>query len=152
MRRRARFLSVIAAAALAASAALAQPRPRHEAAPAPHTAAPPHAFLFGTWTGGLFPVLDTMLEQDCRTQPTVVFSQDVVGHATLTGAALVRREVETVRTTPAGAEFRFTPSDDDPAGFGCENPNVLHVERNKDGSVSFPNCSAFPYPLQRCPR
>ena len=155
-RRAACFLTLIAMPALAASPVSAQPRPRREAAPVAQTtvqsAAPPHAFLFGTWTGGLFPVLDSMLEQDCRTQPTVGFSKDVVGHASLTASSLVPREVETVRTTPAGAEFRFTPSDADPVGFGCENPNVLHVERNKDGSISFPHCAAFPYPLQRCPR
>ena len=121
-----------------------------QAAPA-RQSGPPHAWLFGTWTGGLFPVLDGMVEQDCRTQPTVAFSQDVVGHASLTGATLTRRVIETVRTSPAGAEFRFAPLAEDTGSFGCEDPNVLHVARENDTTISFPHCAAFPYPLQRCP-
>ncbi len=141
-------------AAVPETSALAQSRtsraPHQSSAPA-RTAGPPHAWLFGTWTGGLFPVLDGMLEQDCRTQATVGFSQDVVGHTSLTGAAMTRRVIETVRTSPAGAEFRFTPGTEDTAGFGCEDPNVLHVARENDSTISFPHCAAFPYPLQRCP-
>ncbi len=112
---------------------------------------PPHAWLFGTWTGGLFPVLEGMAPQDCRTQPTVVFAQDVVGHTSLTGAAMTRRVIETVRTSPTGAEFRFTPDVTDTGAFGCDDSNTLHVVRESNDSVSFPRCAAFPYPLQRCP-
>ena len=64
---------------------------------------------------------------------------------------LAQRVIETVRTSPAGAEFRFTPDPADPAAFGCEDANVLHVERETDGTVMFPRCAAFPYTLQRCP-
>ena len=124
---------------------------RERAGPRPPAGGPPHAWLFGTWTGGLFPVLDGMLEQDCRTQATVVFTQDVVGHTSLTGPGMTRRVIETVRTTPAGAEFRFTPEDADTSAFGCEDPNVLHVARENGQTISFPHCAAFPYPLQRCP-
>ncbi len=112
---------------------------------------PPHAWLFGTWTGGLFPVLDGMAAQDCRTQPTVAFAQDVVGHTSLTGAGMSKRVIETVRTSAAGAEFRFTPDGNDTSSFGCEDPNVLHVARETGEMITFPHCAAFPYPLQRCP-
>ena len=114
--------------------------------------APPHAWLFGTWTGGLFPVLDGMTAQDCRTEPTVVFGQDEVDHAALTAAGMTQRVIESVRVSPRGAEFRLSPSDTDPAGFGCDGPDALHVAREGENSVSFPGCAAFPYPLQRCPR
>ncbi len=112
--------------------------------------APPHAWLFGVWTGGLFPVLDGMTTQDCKSQPTVVFGHDAVGHSTLLGNALVQQVIETVRATPAGAEFKFTPSPDAGGGFGCEDPNTLHVARESGNVVTFPHCTAFPYPLHRC--
>ena len=130
----------------------AQSRRRTPASPAAVTsAAPPHAWLFGVWTGGLFPVLDGMAAQDCRTQPTVVFSRDTVGHASLLASGAIQRVIETVRTTPTGAEFRFAPDAEDQSGFGCEDPNVLHVSRGSGTIISFPNCAAFPYPLERCP-
>ncbi len=154
-RRAAVFLLPIAlctaTAALAPAAGHAQTRPSRTVAREAHPSGPPHAWLFGTWTGGLFPVLDGMVEQDCRTQASVVFSQDVVGHTSLTGTGLARRVIETVRTTPQGAEFRFTPEETDTSAFGCEDPNVLHVARESNDAISFPHCAAFPYPLQRCP-
>jgi hypothetical protein len=125
------------------------PEPRHAAPSRP--SGPPHAFLFGTWTGGLFPVLDGMLEQDCRMEPSVVFGQDVVAHSSLTSTVMTRRVIETVRTSPAGAEFRLTPDPSDPTGFGCEDANVLHVAREEGGAITFPHCAAFPYPLRKCP-
>ena len=97
-------------------------------------------------------MLDGMVAQDCRTQPTVVFAQDAVAHAALTTAGMTQRVIETVRATPTGAEFRFSPSDSDPAGFGCDNPNDLHIARQSENTVTFPNCAGFPYPLERCPR
>jgi hypothetical protein len=105
--------------------------------------------LFGSWTGGLFPVLDGMIAQDCRTQPTVIFSKDVVGHASLLGAGLTQRGIITVRATPKGAEFTFAPTAAGPR-FGCPNEDELHVLRNNTNEISFPNCTAFPYPLERC--
>ena len=112
---------------------------------------PPHAWLFGTWTGGLFPVLDGMAAQDCRTQPTVAFAQDIVGHASLLTSGISRRVIETVRTSPNGAEFRFAPEPADAGAFGCDDANTLHVVRASNDRITFPNCAAFPYPLQRCP-
>ncbi len=155
-----RAIICLSAISMLASAA-AQTRPHgHAATPARSTAqpargasrpaGPPHAWLFGTWTGGLFPVLDGMTEQDCRTQPTVAFAQDEVIHASLTSTAMAQRVIETVRTTPEGAEFRFTPSADDMGGFGCDAANVLYVARQGENAISFPRCAAFPYPLQRC--
>ena len=139
------------AALLALAAVLPASAARKPTQPPSQVSGPPHAWLFGTWTGGLFPVLDGMTAQDCSTQPTVVFSKDDVSHATLLGTTMARRAVETVRTTPAGAEFRFTPVPDPAAGFGCENPDELHVARTSANVISFPRCSAFPYPLERCP-
>ena len=129
----------------------AAPKPAANHAETPPSE-PPHAWLFGVWTGGLFPVLDGMTAQDCRSQPTVVFAQDEVDHAGLIATGMTQRIIETVRASPTGAEFRLTPSDADPAGFGCDNPDDLHVARDNDNMVRFPNCAAFPYPLERCPR
>jgi hypothetical protein len=125
---------------------IAKPRAPLQAAAANQ---PPHAWLFGSWTGGLFPVLDGMVAQDCRTQPTVVFSKDVVGHASLLGTGLTQRTIATVRATPRGAEFTFAPASAGPR-FGCPNEDQLFVERSNPNEISFPSCTAFPYPLERC--
>ncbi len=129
---------------------LAQSRAQRPPATASQSG-PPHAWLFGVWTGGLFPVLDGMLAQDCKTQTTVFFTRDVVGHTSLIGASMSQRVIETVRTAPAGAEFRFSPNAADADSFGCADPDTLHVLRTSQMQISFPGCSTFPYPLQRCP-
>ena len=151
MLRRAVPLLLALAVGLPAAVSLPQPSQAQRREPLVRPSGPPHAWLFGSWTGGLFPVLDGMEEQDCRTQATVVFSQDVVAHAGLTSTGLTRRVIETVRTTAAGAEFRFSPNPADTDTFGCEDPNELHVARENDTTISFPRCAAFPYPLRRCP-
>jgi hypothetical protein len=151
MRRLAAILLLSALSALTPATGNAQSRSRRAPEAVSRPSGPPHAWLFGAWTGGLFPVLDGMVEQDCRTQPTVVFAQDVVAHASLTGTGLFRRVIETVRTTPEGAEFRFTPDAEDAGAFGCEDSNVLHVARGSNSTIAFPHCAGFPYPLQRCP-
>ncbi len=142
---------LIALAGLTTTVTAKPHAPSHAAAPkAPSTAnQPPHAWLFGSWTGGLFPVLDGMVAQDCRTQPTVVFSKDVVGHASLLSTGLTQRNIVTVRATPKGAEFTFAPTAAGPR-FGCANEDELHVLRENRNEISFPNCTAFPYPLERC--
>lgn len=151
-----RRVAVLLALLLLTSTAFAQSQRRSQAAPhaqpgAATPNAPPHAWLFGVWTGGLFPVLDGMAAQDCKTQPTVQFGRDSVGHASLVGSEVIQRVIETVRATPMGAEFRFSPvSGGAAAGFGCEDPNILHVAREA-GTIAFPHCAAFPYPLHRCP-
>ena len=121
---------------------------------------PPHAWLFGTWTGGLFPAPTGMSNQACLSQPVVIFTRDLVLRATITDQMLTQREIETARTSPQGAEFRFTASGGGsgllgmgagPAiGFGCESPDALHVLRRGDNEITFPGCADFPNPLVRC--
>ncbi len=124
---------------------------------------PPHAWLFGSWTGGLFPVPSGLTLQACMAQPVVIFTRDVVLRASLTDPAYAQRVIETARTGPGRTDFQFTPPVDATAGgllegsapkpspgFGCENPNVLHVVRQGDNQISFPGCADFPEPLVRC--
>jgi len=122
---------------------------------------PPHASLFGTWTGGMFPPITGLSPQACFSQPVVIFTRDLVLRATVTEQTLGQREVETVRASPQGFEFRFavTGAAAEPqdigggaqrVGFGCESPDVLHVQRRGENEISFPGCADFPYPLVRC--
>ena len=120
---------------------------------------PPHAWLFGTWTGGLFPPPERMTTQACFSQPVVIFTRDLVMRATLTQQDLVQRVVETARAVQGGMEFRFanmssvptmfggSPA---PVGFGCASPNELNVQRLGENEISFPGCAEFSYPLVRC--
>ncbi len=136
MRRAAFCLALLAMLGHAA----AKPHPASTPSPAPQIPkGPPHAWLFGTWTGGLFPVLDGKLAEDCHTQPTVGFGKDLVTHASLLGGAMSEQTIETVRTTPTGAEFRFAPGGDASSSFGCESPNVLHVARENSNKINFPH-------------
>ncbi len=126
---------------------------------------PPHAWLFGAWTGGLFPPPSTVSAQECMAMPVVIFTRDIVMHAVITDELYSQRLVETARATAAGVEFRFARAETPPAGpfnlssgggptnagFGCENPDVLHVKRLGEHEISFPGCKDFPYPLERCP-
>ena len=67
--------------------ALVPPRARRRplaAPPASPQALPPHALLFGTWTGGIFPVPPGMSQEACLSQPVVIFTRDLVMRATLT--------------------------------------------------------------------
>src|SRR6516162_1176743 len=97
---------------------------------------PPHAWLFGAWTGGLFPPPSTLSAQECLAMPVVIFTRDVVMRAVITDQLYAQRLIETARITPEGAEFRFSPGP--PAapsgpfslstgatnspGFGCVSP------------------------------
>jgi hypothetical protein len=121
---------------------------------------PPHAFLFGTWTGGIFPATDRE-GSACRAQPTVIFTADVVMRASLMDVAYRQRLVETVSVSGDRYEFRLVqavpvigplgarvPPD---VGFGCTGgANVLRVERRGDNEIVFPDCAEFPSPLLRC--
>lgn len=127
--------------------------------PARAQAEPPHAWLFGTWTGGIFPVPSRMTAQACFSQPIVIFTRDLVLRATITAPTLSQREIETARATPNGAEFRFALTDSVPrmfgggsprVGFGCDTPDTLTVMRRGDNEIGFPGCAEFPYPLVRC--
>jgi hypothetical protein len=124
---------------------------------------PPHAWLFGTWTGGIFPPPSQVTAEACMSQPVVIFTRDVVLRATLTDQFYIQRLVATALTTAHGTQFQFAGAAPSmsllgPAaatapgmGFGCESPDVLDVERRTDNQITFPGCSDFPYPLIRCP-
>ncbi len=128
-------------------------------------AEPPHAWLFGEWTGGLFPAPPHPTAEECRAQPTVVFMRDVVLRATLTDVTFVQRVVATARTYGEHTDFTFAPvpsasAATDPltgqpvarsSGFGCAGPDELHVVRRGANEIAFPGCADFPNPLVRCP-
>ena len=153
--------TLAAAAAFLAVAALSPDLRAAEPAAPPQ---PPHAWLFGTWTGGIFPTPSGVTAQACLSQPVVIFTRDVVLRATLTSELYIQRVIESARTGPNGAEFRFAqamPPATGPlgladeatvTGFGCaDGPDVLNVERKTDNEIAFPHCADFPYPLIRCP-
>ncbi len=127
---------------------------------------PPHSWLFGAWIGGLYPPPATVGAEECLSQPSVIFTRDVVMRATFTDLTYTQREIDTVRATATGAEFRFLapvqpaagsgplfgqPGAAPVLGFGCETTDVLHVVRHGENEISFPRCRDFPYPLVRCP-
>ena len=150
MRILAAFAMLLLAAALPAGPARAQGQGQ-----------PPHAFLFGTWTGGFFAVPPGLSREACFSQPVVIFTRDLAMRATLAQQTLTQREIETARVVPGGFEFRFlaSPAADSSllglgggrlVGFGCENADVLHVQRRGENEISFPGCPEFPNPLVRC--
>lgn len=136
-------------------------------AAAQQPSAPPHAWLFGAWTGGLFPPPVTLSAQECLAQPTVIFTRDVVMRATVMEPTYLQRLVETVRATNTGFEFRLVRAPSVAAasgpfgigsaggpnepGFGCADPDGLTVVRRSANEITFPNCPELPYPLIRCP-
>jgi hypothetical protein len=127
----------------------------------------PHAWLFGSWVGGLFPPPVSLSGQECLASPTVIFTRDAVLRASPTDVTYNQSLVETVRAVSGGFEFRLAqPAQSaastgafgmapDPAGtnagFGCTDPSLLRVQRRGEDMISFPNCPEFPYPLVRCP-
>lgn len=118
---------------------------------------PPHAWLFGTWIGGLFPPIAGVSPQSCFAQPVVIFTHDLVMRATLTEQTLTQRVIESARAAPDGLELRFAATGAGPLlggtdapGFGCESADVLHVQRRAENQIVFPGCAEFPYPLVRC--
>jgi hypothetical protein len=135
--------------------------------PRPHAQTaqvPPHAWLYGSWTGGMFPAPSGLTAQQCLQQPTVIFTRDIVLRATLTEAVYVQRLVESARLTTTGTEFRFATSPvptsgssmmglqtPELPGFGCSSPDELHIVRRGENEITFPECADFPYPLVRCP-
>jgi hypothetical protein len=145
---------------LAAACLLAALSPPVAAQP---RAAPPHAWLFGTWTGGIFPASANLPAALCLAQPTVIFTQDLVLHARLTELTLAQLLIETVHAVPGGTEFRFigatppasagplgTPAAPSRSGFGCADPDRLLVIKRGENEIAFPNCANFQYPLHRC--
>ena len=106
----------------------------------------------------------TLSQQECLSAPTVIFTRDVVMHATMTSAAYIQRLVQTVRATSNGFVFQFSgqppvasqtgdlvqPPTPPALGFGCANADTLTVQRRGENQITFPGCSAYPYPLVRC--
>ena len=135
------------------------------AAPLRAAEPPPHAWLFGEWTGGLFPAPPHPTAEMCRAQPTLVFMRDVVLRATLTDVTYLQRVVATARTYGDHTDFTFAPEPPaagatDPltgaqvassGGFGCASPDELHVVRKSANEIVLPDCADFPNPLVRCP-
>jgi hypothetical protein len=156
MHRIARLTAPIAAAMLFALAGMPTA--------AAQSSLPPHSGLFGAWTGGLFPPPSMIGAQECLAQPVVIFTRDIVMRVTIVEQLYTQRLVETARTTGTGVEFRFarslqtaqsgpfglTQGGVGETGFGCEDPDVLHVQRRGENEISFPGCPEFPYPLVRC--
>lgn len=143
------IMGLVLALALSGSGAAQQPR-----------AEPPHAWVFGSWTGGLFPAGETSGAR-CTGQPSVIFTRDVVLRASVFDVPYRQRLIETVSGNPQVLEFRFvpTPAQSGPlgrgaaadVGFGCAaGPNALRVERRDDDEIVFPDCADFPSPLKRC--
>ncbi len=126
---------------------------------------PPHAWLFGAWTGGLFPPPSAVSAQECLAMPVVIFTRDIVMRAVITDTLYTQRLVAFARATGDGIEFRFAPAAEtapgpfglsaggnpSAAGFGCTSPDILRVQRRTENEISFPGCTDFPYPLVRCP-
>ena len=121
---------------------------------------PPHGFLFGSWTGGIYPAVDTE-GAACFAQPTVIFTRDVVMRVSSLDVAYRQRLVETAAPAPhGGVEFRLAPAAvsvptaggrlPPDSGFGCADPNELQVQRHGPDEISFPGCAEFPSHLRRC--
>jgi hypothetical protein len=122
---------------------------------------PPHEWVFGAWTGGIFPVGEVDAAA-CFGSPTVVFTRDVVMRVAAFDVAYHQRTVETAATVPdGGLEFRFVPAAPlaralggrlpPDIGFGCGgSPDLLRVQRRGPDEIVFPDCADFPSPLKRC--
>lgn len=110
---------------------------------------PPHAVLFGTWAGGLYPVLNTQLQAECRAEPAFRVQGDLVSRASLIDPGMQTRTISTVRVVPGGFEIQFAPQAG-AVGFGCDSPDVLYVQRAGPEEITFPGCADFPNPLVRC--
>ena len=157
MRRTTRLFALLAATAILALTGIPQVKAQGPL--------PSHAWLFGAWIGGLFPPPSTISAQECLAQPVMIFTRDIVMRATIIDQLYTQRLVETARVTGNGVEFRLarspqvvqsspfglSPGGGGEIGFGCENPDVLHVQRRGENEISFPGCPEFPYPLVRCP-
>jgi hypothetical protein len=144
------------ATTLLAGAVLAQAAPMRPAAAQP---APPHAWLFGMWAGGVYPAPPNMSPAECEARATFVVTQDAVIHSTLTHPDAIQNLIASVRGTPNGTIFLLAPSDTKPdtiggvtedLGFGCPEPNILRVVRVGPNQIAFPDCKGFPSPLVRC--
>jgi hypothetical protein len=119
-------------------------------------ASPPHAWLFGSWTGGIFPAVDTE-GPGCFGNAVVIFTRDVIMRMANLDVAYRQRLIETVAPTPDGLEIRLLPAGGPggrplpESGFGCDgNPDLLRITRRGDDEIAFTNCIEFPSVLRRC--
>ena len=137
-----RRLLIPALSGLLAAPALAQPRQ-----------APPHEWMFGSWTGGIFPAVDTQ-GPGCFGNVSLIVMRDLIMRVSSLDFAYRQRAIETVAMTPDGLEFRLVPVQGRPSlemGFGCDgNPDVLRVQRRGPDEVMLPGCAEFPSALRRC--
>ena len=147
-----RMAKTLLAAALLAGAALPLP--------AVAQGAPPHAWLFGAWAGGILPAPPDMAPGECDARATFVVTRDAVIHSTLTHPTAIENLIASVRGTPDGTIFALAPTTTKPEnlaglpddlGFGCPQPEVLRVVRVGPNEIRFPDCNDFPSPLVRCP-
>jgi hypothetical protein len=121
--------------------------------------APPHAWLYGSWAGGLYPAPSDMTAAECNAHPTFIVTQDAVLHATLAQPGFVQNLIASVRGTPQGTVFTLAPSGAEAppgslpgiADFGCADSTTLRVVKSGANQIAFPGCTAFPSPLVRCP-
>lgn len=122
--------------------------------------APPHAWLFGAWAGGIYPAPPNMSAAECEARATFVVTRDAIIHGTLTHPEAIQNLIESVRGTPNGTIFALAPTDSKPEtiagipedlGFGCPQPDILRVVRVGANEIKFPDCAGFPSPLVRCP-
>src|SRR5512139_643847 len=82
---------------------------------------PPHAWVFGSWTGGIFPPTDTQGPR-CTGQPTVIFTRDVVMRSSVFDIAYRQRLIETVAAEPDRLEFRLVQVQAQNTPFGPRLP------------------------------
>jgi len=131
---------------LLASPAIAQ-------APAAPRQVPPHEWMFGTWTGGIFPAVETE-GAGCFGNASLIVLRDVILRVSSLDIAFRQRAIETVAPTADGLEFRLVPVPGRPLaefGFGCDgNPDLLRVIRRGPDEIALPGCSEFPSTLRRC--
>ncbi len=133
---------LLATPAILSAPALAQPRQ-----------GPPHEWMFGSWTGGIFPAVDTE-GPGCFGNVALIVMRDLVMRVSSLDYAYRQRAIESVAVTPDGLEFRLIPFPGRPMpeiGFGCDgNPNLLRVTRRGPDEVLLPGCVEFPGALRRC--
>lgn len=114
---------------------------------------PPHEWMFGGWTGGIFPATETQ-GPACFGNISVIVTRDILMRVASLDIAFRQRAIETVALTSDGLEFRLVPIPGrfiPESGFGCDNnPNILRVRKVSDDEVIFPDCREFPGPLKRC--
>jgi hypothetical protein len=114
---------------------------------------PPHEWMFGSWTGGIFPAVETE-GPGCFGNVTLIVTRDVIMRVSSLDLAYRQRAIETVAITPTGLEFRLVPLGGrvpPEVGFGCDgNPNLLRVTRNGPDEVLMTGCIEFPSTLRRC--